>query len=68
MEASAAGITCQLRNHLKAANIGFLSVQPVYEWKPKQKVIGYRCVTTDVTLKLKRIYEGRSDQRSSWPR
>jgi uncharacterized protein len=35
----------------KAANIGFLSVQPVYEWKPKQKVIGYR-VTTDVTLKL----------------
>jgi uncharacterized protein len=36
----------------KAAHIGFLSVQPVYEWKPKQKVIGYR-VTTDVTLKLK---------------
>src|SRR4029077_1849724 len=36
----------------KAANIGFLSVQPVYEWKPKQKLIGYR-VTTDVTLKLK---------------
>ncbi len=36
----------------KAANIGFLSVQPVYEWKPKQKVIGYR-ITTDVTLKLK---------------
>ncbi|HEY3972429.1 MAG TPA: SIMPL domain-containing protein [Candidatus Sulfotelmatobacter sp.] len=36
----------------KAANIGFLSVQPVYEWKPKQKVVGYR-VTTDVTLKLK---------------
>jgi uncharacterized protein len=36
----------------KAATIGFLSVQPVYEWKPKQKVIGYR-VTTDVTLKLK---------------
>ena len=36
----------------KAANIGFFSVQPVYEWKPKQKVIGYR-VTTDVTLKLK---------------
>jgi uncharacterized protein YggE len=37
----------------KAANIGFLSVQPVYDWKnPKQKVIGYR-VTTDVTLKLK---------------
>ena len=36
----------------KAAHIGFLSVQPVYEWKPKQKVIGYR-VITDVTLKLK---------------
>lgn len=36
----------------KAANIGFLSVQPVYEWKPKQRVIGYK-VTTDVTLKLK---------------
>jgi hypothetical protein len=36
----------------KSANIGFLSVQPVYEWKPKQKVIGYR-VATDVTLKLK---------------
>jgi len=36
----------------KAANIGFLSVQPVYEWSPKQKVIGYR-VTTNVTLKLK---------------
>jgi uncharacterized protein len=36
----------------KAANIGFFSVQPVYEWKPKQKVIGYR-VITDVTLKLK---------------
>jgi uncharacterized protein YggE len=36
----------------KAANLGFLSVQPVYEWKPKQRVIGYR-VTTDVTLKLK---------------
>jgi uncharacterized protein YggE len=37
----------------KAAKVGFLSVQPVYDWKnPKQKVIGYR-VTTDVTLKLK---------------
>jgi uncharacterized protein YggE len=36
----------------KAATIGFLSVQPVYEWKPKQRVSGYR-VTTDVTLKLK---------------
>jgi len=36
----------------KAASIGFLSVQPVYEWKPKQRVIGYR-VSTDVSLKLK---------------
>jgi len=37
----------------KAAKVGFLSVQPVYDWKnPKQKVIGYR-VTTDVALKLK---------------
>ena len=37
----------------KTANIGFLTVQPMYDWKnPKQKVIGYR-VTTDVTLKLK---------------
>ena len=37
----------------KAANLGFLSVQPMYDWKnPKQRVIGYR-VTTDVTLKLK---------------
>ncbi len=37
----------------KAANIGFFSVQPAYEWKnSKQKLIGYR-VTTDATLKLK---------------
>jgi uncharacterized protein YggE len=37
----------------KAATIGFLSVQPVFDYKnPKQKVVGYR-VTTDVTLKLK---------------
>jgi uncharacterized protein YggE len=36
----------------KAAAIGFLSVQPTYEYKPKQRVIGYR-VTTDVTLRLK---------------
>jgi uncharacterized protein YggE len=36
----------------KAAAIGFLAVQPVYEFKPKQRVIGYR-VTTDVMLKLK---------------
>jgi uncharacterized protein YggE len=37
----------------KAANIGSLSVQPMYDWKnAKQKVVGYR-VTADVTLKLK---------------
>src|ERR1700724_3145577 len=37
----------------KAANLGFLTVQPMYDWKnPKQKVIGYR-VSTDVSLKLK---------------
>jgi len=36
----------------KVASVGFFSVQPVYEWKPKQRVIGYR-VTTDVSLKLK---------------
>jgi hypothetical protein len=36
----------------KLASIGFFSVQPMYEFKPKQRVIGYR-VTTDVTLKLK---------------
>jgi uncharacterized protein YggE len=36
----------------KAATIGFLSVQPAYDGKPKQKIIGYR-VTTDVTLRLK---------------
>jgi uncharacterized protein YggE len=37
----------------KAATIGFMSVQPVYDYKtPKRKVVGYR-VTTDVTLKLK---------------
>jgi uncharacterized protein YggE len=37
----------------KAANIGSLSVQPMYDWKnAKQKVVGYR-VSADVTLKLK---------------
>jgi uncharacterized protein len=37
----------------KAATFGFLSVQPVYDWKnPKQRVVGYR-VATDVRLKLK---------------
>jgi uncharacterized protein len=36
----------------KTAAIGSLSVQPVYEWRPKQKVIAYR-VATNVTLKLK---------------
>jgi uncharacterized protein YggE len=38
----------------KAANVGFFSVQPVYDYgkNSRQRVIGYR-VTTDVTLKLK---------------
>jgi len=36
----------------KAATIGFLSVQPTYETRPKLRVNGYR-VTTDVMLKLK---------------
>jgi uncharacterized protein YggE len=36
----------------KTATVGFFSVQPRYEWSPKQKLVGYR-VTTDVTLKLK---------------
>ncbi|MGA8430811.1 MAG: SIMPL domain-containing protein [Candidatus Sulfotelmatobacter sp.] len=37
----------------KSANLGFESVQPIYDPKnPKQKVIGYR-VTTNITLKLK---------------
>jgi uncharacterized protein YggE len=37
----------------KAATIGFLSVQPMYDFKnPKQRVIGYR-VSADATLKLK---------------
>jgi uncharacterized protein YggE len=36
----------------KAATIGFLSVQPVYEWNAKRKITGFR-VTTNVTLKLK---------------
>jgi uncharacterized protein YggE len=37
----------------KAAEIGFYSIQPVYDWKdPKRKLIGYH-VTTSVSLKLK---------------
>src|SRR5579864_3754717 len=36
----------------KTASVGFFSVQPMYDWKPKQHVLGYR-VTTDITLKLK---------------
>jgi uncharacterized protein YggE len=36
----------------KAMQVGFYSVQPMYDWKnPKHKVIGYR-VSTDLTLKL----------------
>ena len=37
----------------KSAEIGFFSVNPVYDWKnPKHKVIAYQ-VTTSVSLKLK---------------
>jgi uncharacterized protein YggE len=37
----------------KSAEIGFFSLQPVYDYRnPKRKVIGYR-VTTSVSLKLK---------------
>jgi uncharacterized protein YggE len=37
----------------KSAEIGFFSVNPMYDWKnPKRKVLGYQ-VTTSVTLKLK---------------
>ena len=37
----------------KQATIGYMSVQPVFDWKnPLHRVVGYR-VTTDVTLKLK---------------
>jgi uncharacterized protein len=38
---------------VKAMQIGFYSVQPMYDWKnPKHKVVGYR-VSTDLTLKLR---------------
>ena len=37
----------------KSAEIGFFSVNPMYDWKnPKRKVVGYQ-VTTSVSLKLK---------------
>ena len=37
----------------KAAQIGFFSLQPVYDWRqPKRKLVGYR-VNANVTLKLK---------------
>src|SRR5215467_11889232 len=37
----------------KAMQVGFYSVQPMYDWKnPKRKVIGYR-VSTSLTLKLR---------------
>lgn len=55
----AAAATDQVREALKsngidpkAAEFGFYAVQPMYDWKnPKQRVIGYRVVST-VTLKL----------------
>lgn len=36
----------------KQATVGLFSVEPVYDWKPKQHVVAYR-VTTDITMKLK---------------
>src|SRR5437660_884783 len=37
----------------KAAEIGYYSIQPMYDWKnPKRKLVGYQ-VTTNVSLKLK---------------
>src|SRR5215813_11975437 len=37
----------------KTAEVGFYSVNPMYDWKnPKRKLIGYQ-VTTSVSLKLK---------------
>jgi uncharacterized protein YggE len=37
----------------KSAEIGYLSVEPVYDWKqPKRKLVGYR-VSASTTLKLK---------------
>jgi hypothetical protein len=37
----------------KTAEIGFFSIQPVYDWKtPKRKLVGYR-VNSNVSLKLK---------------
>ena len=37
----------------KMAEIGFFSLQPVYDYRnPKRKIVGYR-VTTSVSLKLK---------------
>ena len=37
----------------KAAELGYYSLQPMYDWKsPKRKIVGYR-VTSSVTLKLK---------------
>jgi uncharacterized protein YggE len=41
----------------KAAEIGFFSIQPVYDWKqPKRKLVGYR-VNSGVTLKLRDFSE-----------
>jgi len=37
----------------KSAQVGFFSLQPVYDWRtPKRKLVGYR-VSTSVNLKLK---------------
>jgi len=53
--AAADGVRLALKNNgieAKAAQVGFYSVQPIFDYKnPKNKVIGYR-VVTHVTLKL----------------
>jgi uncharacterized protein YggE len=36
----------------KTAEVGFFSLQPRYEYRPRQRVIGYRA-TTNITLRLK---------------
>ena len=36
----------------KSAEVGFLQIQPVYDWRAKRKLVGYR-VSTAVRLKLK---------------
>lgn len=56
VSAAAEQVRQALKNNgidVKAMQVGFYSVQPMYDWKnPKHKVIGFR-VLTHVTLKLR---------------